>query len=293
LKTHDLNKPSAHTKTMTKLEIEPEEDTKSSISETPNDDSDIEDLLNVEISEEKTSLASNRNMKINIFELICAYISLFVMDKPRTASFIVVTFLASLILIVNLTLSNAPALTPESIVEHDYTSITSKYDLTVGKVDHWCLQGGNQKCRCEDPLQPSQKSGYRNWQKAHEMNKDLVRSAFSEADDDFYFQDLVDVVFIGENIVETWAGRSISFNSTFATDVKAKFDQVFQKSKGGPFNGLPLGIAGDTTSNVLWRIQNGRLILYYLIKLLTLKRIKRRNARFFESKCVVVSPRYE
>merc|ERR1712183_869071 len=181
------------------------------------------------------------------------------MNRPRTSSFIVITFLAVLILLVNLNLSNDPALTPERIVEHDYTSITSKYDLTVGKVDHWCLQGGNEKCRCEDPLIPSQKKGYRNWQKAHEQNKELIKSAFSDADDDFYFQDLVDVVFIGENIVETWAGRSIGFNSTFTTDVAKKFNKVFQKSHGGIFNGLPLGIAGDTTSNVLWRIQNGEM----------------------------------
>lgn len=87
----------------------------------------------------------------------------------------------------------------------------------------------------------------------------MITSAFTDADDDFYFQDLVDVVFIGENIVETWAGRSIGFNSTFTTDVKKKYDKIFQKSNGGKFNGLPLGIAGDTTSNVLWRIQNGEM----------------------------------
>jgi len=226
---------------------------------TPQDDSDIDDLINVEITEEKTSFMNNRKIRINVFELLLAYISLFVMNRPRTSSFIVITFLVVTFLVVNLTLSNAPTLTPESIVEHDYTSIASKYDLTVGKVDHWCLQGGNEKCRCEDPLIPSQKKGYRNWQKAHEKNKDLIISAFTDADDDFYFQDLVDVVFIGENIVETWAGRSIGFNSTFTTDVKKKYDKIFQKSNGGKFNGLPLGIAGDTTSNVLWRIQNGEM----------------------------------
>ena len=70
----------------------------------------------------------------------------------------------------------------------------------------------------------------------------MITSAFTDADDDFYFQDLVDVVFIGENIVETWAGRSIGFNSTFTTDVKKKYDKIFQKSNGGKFNGLPLGM---------------------------------------------------
>jgi len=230
------------------------------ITETPNDDSDIDDLINVEIAEEKSSLMSNdRKIRINIFELVLAYISLFVMNRPKTSSCIVISFLIVSILLINLNLSNAPTLTPESIVEHDYTSIASKYDLTVGKVDHWCLEGGNEKCRCEDPLIPSQKKQYRNWQTAHEQNIDLIRSAFSDADDDFYFQDLVDVVFIGENIVEAWAGRSISFNTTFTIDVKNKFDQVFQKSRGGKFNGLPLGIAGDTTANVLWRIQNGEM----------------------------------
>ena len=116
------------------------------MTETTHEDSDIDDLINVEITEEKTSLTNNnRKMRIGcsthgLFAFLLAYISLFVMNRPRISAFIVITFLVVLILLVNLTLSNAPALTPESIVEHDYTSITSKYDLNVGQVDHWCLQ---------------------------------------------------------------------------------------------------------------------------------------------------------
>lgn len=234
--------------------------------ETVHDDSDIEDLIEVEITEEEGDrsllLATNAMSsasRINLLELICAYISLFIMNKPKIASSIVVTFLVAMVLVVNLTLNNAPASTPESIVGHDYTSITSKYDLTVGHIDHWCLQGGDEKCRCEDPLQPSKKEGYRNWQKAHDMNKARIDDAFSDIDDDYYIKDYVDIVFLGENIVEAWAGRSVSFNSTFASDVKEKFDKKFSKKNGGKFNGVPLGIAGDTTSNVLWRIQNGEM----------------------------------
>merc|ERR1711983_284230 len=41
------------------------------------------------------------------------------------------------------------------------------------------------------------------------------------------------------------------------------FDSLFDKEdSGGKYNGLPLGVAGDTAPNVLWRIQNGELPSY-------------------------------
>lgn len=225
-------------------------------------DSDSE-MEKLNLSEDSESFLPTlpTSHRVSLFEFIMAYISLFVLNRPKLAGGIVFTFLFVLILVVNLTLKNDKSPSLADIVGHDYSSIKSKYDLNVGKIDHWCLQGGDQRCRCEDPLNPSKKNGYRNWEKAHQMNLELVTDAILGNFDDYddYEEKEIDVVFLGENIVEAWAGRSVSFNSTFTSDVKKKFDSFFDKNLGGKFNGLPLGIAGDTTSNVLWRIQNGEI----------------------------------
>ena len=55
-------------------------------------------------------------------------------------------------------------------ISHDYTTITSKYDLTLGSIDHWCLVGDDNNCRCEDPLVPMSKRGSHKWDAQHKEN---------------------------------------------------------------------------------------------------------------------------
>ena len=55
-------------------------------------------------------------------------------------------------------------------ISHDYTTITSKYDLTLGSIDHWCLVGDDNNCRCEDPLEPMSKRGSHKWDEQHKEN---------------------------------------------------------------------------------------------------------------------------
>jgi len=229
----------------------------------PEDDSDLEDLLSPKedqsLKDAMDKLANVENSihiskHVSLIEFIFACISVFVMKRPKLSSCIVVSFLLGLFLVVNLTLSNASR---EVVIENDYSSIQSKYDLKIGSIDHWCLMGGNQKCRCEDPLQPvSRLTGGRSsaWERAHTMNKELVERSIEE-----WGEDEIDVVFIGENNVELWAGRSVSYNSTTTREIGNKFSSKFNKDKKGKYNGIPLGIAGDTAPNVLWRIQNGEI----------------------------------
>merc|ERR1719282_1932648 len=51
-------------------------------------------------------------------------------------------------------------------------------------------------------------------------------------------------------------------NSTTLLSIEKLFSERFNKEEGGKINGLPLGIAGDTAPNVLWRIQNGEVPSY-------------------------------
>lgn len=60
-------------------------------------------------------------------------------------------------------------------------------------------------------------------------------------------QDL-DVVFIGDSIVMRWTRLH-----------KSDFGRLFDKTKGGEFQGLTLGLVGDSAPELLWRIQNGEV----------------------------------
>ena len=53
----------------------------------------------------------------------------------------------------------------------------------------------------------------------------------------------IDLVFIGDSITDGWRGRG-----------KPIWDKAF-----GAYNPLNLGISGDATQHVLWRVQNGEL----------------------------------
>lgn len=128
-------------------------------------------------------------------------------------------------------------------------------------------KGGDKNCNCEDPTVPISKMQYRFWKQTHDMNKKMIDDYLSNIETN------LDVVFLGENIVESWAGRSIGINTAGMKPMEEVFNSYFHKEGGegtssnikggGKFNGLPLGIAGDTSPNVLWRILHGE-IPYYL-----------------------------
>lgn len=205
-------------------------------------------------------------------------------------------------------------------ITHDYSEITSKYDLTLGSIDHWCLRGGDNACRCEDPLEPMSRRSNPKWEEQHTENMKVAQAAmmklfssdnqnfepnyddewlerhdddwidgegsrfgmddyrssssssssqsnfetvgYEEEDDDGYgvlverpangtVRFLVDkyeldVVFIGDSITEQRQGTSKSRPDATYTDIKEVFEKTFTKEKGGEFNGIAMGIAGDT-----------------------------------------------
>ena len=181
----------------------------------------------------------------------------------------------------------------DASIHHDWTGISSSMDLRLGKVDHWCLDGGDDGCRCQDPLQPMSRPEQRGWGSAHHQNVKLIRaylaeeveaydeSSYSknpgnegsdanwwEAETD-YVDDWgngveeemdkydLDVVFVGDSITELRAGRM--FGHTAHVDISRVFEKHFTKKGGGDFDGLALGLAGDTSPNLLWRLLNGEM----------------------------------
>ena len=145
-------------------------DTKPSLTNPEDDDADIEDLLIItdKTDEEKEDANNKKGLKgamdklsgnnsqqneamiqllpsktavFSICELLFAYISLFILNRPKQCSAFVGISLLVIILVVNLTLKNASdGASPDSIIGHDYSDIKSQYEMNIGKVDHWCLQ---------------------------------------------------------------------------------------------------------------------------------------------------------
>jgi lysophospholipase L1-like esterase len=222
-------------------------------------------------------------------------------------------------------------------IQHDYSEIKSKYDLTLGSIDHWCLIGDDNECQCEDPLVPVSKHSSKKWAKQHMENMKVATETVMKltdvssskawndfegykpgmddgwidgADDDWiyakgarfgddysYFQDDallgndfgltnnqednhdgvdvvggnkdggarrrklessgLDVVFIGDSITEQRQGTEHGEEVPGFVSIKEVFDKTFTKDKGGEFDGIAMGIAGDTAPNLLWRLLNG------------------------------------
>lgn len=74
-----------------------------------------------------------------------------------------------------------------------------------------------------------------NWMARFERQKSTARKLGPE----------IDVVFLGDSITQGWEGKGV---------------QVWRKYfEGGPYSSLNLGMSGDRTEHVLWRIDHGAL----------------------------------
>jgi len=145
--------------------------------------------------------------------------------------------------------------------EELYWTAKSKVDLSMGRLDHWCLQGDSQECSCEDPLTPSPGFDRKNWTETFKMNKRQIR----KYEDDLMAMEL-DVAFLGSSTVEEMDGRWVGKQSQDLQTIRRYFFTLFQKAThlqggagGGRVEGVALGIAGDTCPNVLYRIMHGEM----------------------------------
>lgn len=120
---------------------------------------------------------------------------------------------------------------------HDYSEIDMHYNFKASQLDHWCLWGGDDQCKCDDFTEPLSRDEKKDWLKTHRENVDLI--------------DLTkeyDVVFYGDELVEGWNGLWLgkpTLPVVQGTKVQKYFAQTFTKDGGGGFEGLALGIMGD------------------------------------------------
>jgi len=184
---------------------------------------------------------------------ISAYMSMLCYFYPRLCgTCATVAVILVLLMLANLFLNPTEEF---GVIKHDHSDIRSKYDLSVGMIDHWCLQGDNDSCRCEDPLQPLSRAEWKAWISTFKMNRKMVK----QFADPTLGNDL-DVAFLGESVIEEMDGRWLGRErSPDLVTLQKTFRSHFSKAKGAKLNGVALGIAGDTAPNVLWRLMHGEM----------------------------------
>mmetsp|Transcript_2137 Transcript_2137/g.2458 ORF Transcript_2137/g.2458 Transcript_2137/m.2458 type:complete len:502 (-) Transcript_2137:72-1577(-) len=150
----------------------------------------------------------------------------------------------------------------EDIISSEFSNLTPEALKKPGElllnIKHKCLpQVPDKKCHCPNPFTPSTRADTRpNWMFAHNVNTQLALESASRG------AHHLDIVFFGDSITEHWRGTKYGHDVTSSSGLQGAvrvFDKLFNTENGGKLEGLPLGLSGDTTHNLLWRLQNGEL----------------------------------
>lgn len=96
---------------------------------------------------------------------------------------------------------------------------------------------------------PESKEEISRWVDLHEKNKVQARNPPPN----------LDVVFLGDQFVQAWTGEFFRGPIFGGIEIQSAFNRTFHRAEGGLVDGIAMGIDGDTTSNLLWRIQNGEM----------------------------------
>lgn len=132
-----------------------------------------------------------------------------------------------------------------------------------------CITGTEDRrnCKCASPKIASINIWDSEWDQVFQRNLDLVNKLF---DSDGKTKKHLDVIMIGDSLVEHWMGTNNTHFRSKQTghkewgEIHELYQQYFHSTdvrsvEDKAVNGLALGIAQDGYSNVLYRIQNGEL----------------------------------
>jgi len=136
-----------------------------------------------------------------------------------------------------------PGLARHELGKRDYTHLDLDFNFRASQIGHWCLFGDDDECPCEDFIDPVDRAGRRGWKDAQWANVARIDPAKR-----------YDVVFLGDETTEIWNGRWLNINMPVGRPVtngrliNEYWNATFTKEGGGKFEGLALGITGDSVS---------------------------------------------
>lgn len=199
-------------------------------------DADLADLLGNEGAPLKTKRSSTNNTPSpGLCAFLSAYLSYLCFAYPKCCGSLFCLLAFFLVSVVVAAVYNPTQhFGDASGQQHDWTTVQSTYDLDLSKIDHWCLGGGNDGCRCEDPLVPTSRAEFRSWTEAYKDNKRIIAKYM---DDPLIMADL-DVAIVGESAVEEMDGRWLGrFRNDELKSIGTIFRNHFNRDKGAKVEG--------------------------------------------------------
>jgi lysophospholipase L1-like esterase len=176
---------------------------------------------------------------------LCMFLKLHMEYYPRLATALVLSIIG---LLFYMFVKSFQTPMYRNRLSHDYTKIELDYNFKASQLDHWCLFGGDDACQCEDFTETISREEQQGWLPAHEANKKRIQQNVD-----------YDVVFFGDETTEEWNGYWYNKPSQDGHLIRKYWNETFTSAAGGELEGLALGIAGDSTANLLWRMQHGEL----------------------------------
>jgi hypothetical protein len=180
----------------------------------------------------------------SLWALLVAYTLYY---RAVSAILLVIFFMLLMIFLLESIAYHATSKTRVPHITHDYNELSSVYDLKMAKIDHWCLGGDDDSCRCADPNQPSARGEIKGWARAHRLNKESSSSMAMTATGGW-----LDVVFVGDETIEAMNGRILGRPTAPSASGQKLFNGTFTKEGGGDLDALALGIDGDYVSMLKW-----------------------------------------
>lgn len=107
-------------------------------------------------------------------------------------------------------------------------------------------------CQCQNPT-IGQQANTTGWQNA--AAKNLIYIDNVTATNERH----LDLVMVGDSLVEHWHGTDLGEPVERYANNAAVFSQLFDLQQGAKISGLALGIGGDRSSQLLYRLQNGEM----------------------------------
>ena len=249
------------------------------------------------VVERKRRMYYSNVQNMGFCEACCGLCWLFCSNHPRLGWCVtLVALYGFLVLVTDILIRQNHKRLDGYAIEHlefiESSSVVDPLTYAMGEIDHWCLDGGDESCTCEDPLIPSSKFQNKNWKSAFHQNVHMVESFCNNINSNDNTNDQTqDVAFIGESVVEMMNGRFVGKSfvlknnknnnthipeerikkqvskelMTFATKIQTSFETIINDFNGTiesevyPKKSIALGIGGDTCPNILYRLQHGEL----------------------------------